>query len=360
MPDKILPVSAPMIALYTHHAHPLSILANYEKSVYWIIANYTNVYINKDYLHEWGDFYFQAPYDCRPAELCPFLHTQKILRDRIPSKKGAFIDFLIECLDRGEYVDAMVDFFHLPMTNDYQKRHWLHDVLVSAYSTERRTFVIADFFKDGLYKKHEISFEDMDSAFLSYHEAMKDDFLKGMLVLYSIRRGVSEDFNASSMIRQMEAYLSAKPLEFWDLFKRDNMPKIDFGIDAYRTISHYLRNCAAGPTIYPVDIRPFSLLQAQKKIMLERIKAFMNADESIRLKLEGLLASYATQCSDYDTLILMLIKYNMTLNIGIVPVIQQRLEAIAESEKRFYGDFIDAAATFPMEFYSNFKVTICE
>lgn len=59
----ILPVSYPMITTYTQHAHLLSVLTHYECAHPWIFSNYIQLFINKDYKHHWGDFYFPLTYE---------------------------------------------------------------------------------------------------------------------------------------------------------------------------------------------------------------------------------------------------------------------------------------------------------
>lgn len=58
-----MPVSYPMITTYTQHAHLLSILTHYECAHPWIFSNYIQLFINKDYKHHWGDFYFPLTYE---------------------------------------------------------------------------------------------------------------------------------------------------------------------------------------------------------------------------------------------------------------------------------------------------------
>ena len=66
--SKRLPVSYPMITTYTQHAHLLSILTHYECAHPWIFSNYIQLFINKDYKHHWGYFYFPLTYELRPSD----------------------------------------------------------------------------------------------------------------------------------------------------------------------------------------------------------------------------------------------------------------------------------------------------
>lgn len=71
--ENKLPVTYPMITTYTQHAHLLSILTSYESNYDWIFSNYIQLFINRDYKHNWGDFYFPLPYTLRPSDSCGWI-----------------------------------------------------------------------------------------------------------------------------------------------------------------------------------------------------------------------------------------------------------------------------------------------
>lgn len=147
---KILPVNYPMITTYTQHAHLLSILTYYEYTKGWIYSNYIQLYMNRDYKHNWGDFYFPFPYELRPSDTCKWILSQKIKRDTV-IKKGSVIDFIIDSINSDNYVHTMLNYYYVPVSVHYKKTHSHHDMLIYGYDLDKKIFHVADFFRYGKY-----------------------------------------------------------------------------------------------------------------------------------------------------------------------------------------------------------------
>lgn len=78
---------------------------------------------------------------------------------------------LIEAIDRKHPVIICIDCFYSSIRADvYQKEHWPHNLLVYGYEKTKKNFYVIEHKNSGsiLYKKQEISFQDVEDAYRGY------------------------------------------------------------------------------------------------------------------------------------------------------------------------------------------------
>lgn len=333
----ILPVQYPFITTYTQHAHLLSILSCYECTYPWIYSNYIQLYINKDYCHDWGDFYFPLPYELRPSDTCKWIHSQKIDRSIAESKWGSIIDFIADFISSDNYVHLMINYFHVPQSMSYQKDNTIHDVLVYGYDLSKETIYFSDFLNSRKYSFEEISFTDFINAFTSYKQRTNDDYLKGIIYLYRFDSECDYEFNINNILNSIKAYLSDAAPEYWDFYNMENKRNIDFGTEVYRSLGNYVRRMVDNGLL--INIRPFYLLYDHKKLMLLRLKflhglkSFTNADNNL-IGMENIE-------KQAKNLVNMTIKYNISGNKALADKILNLLNDIKKGEYEILRQYID-------------------
>lgn len=271
---NVLPVCNPMITTYTQHAHLLSILTNYEQTYQWIFGNYIQLYINKDYKINWGDFYFPATNDTRPSDTCKWLISQKIHRDIVATKWESVIDFIIECIDLNNYVHTMINYFYVPVSDRFNKLHMHHDVFIYGYDLSKEILYVSDFFREGKYSRETISFSDFSLAFSTYNLTKNPDYLNEMIYLYKFNDDYKNiyKFSFDSILNSIKNYLFSSVPEYWDIYdyEGDKCDK-DFGMGIYSTLKNYAKDISNSETSL-FDIRPFYLLYDHKRIMTLRLE----------------------------------------------------------------------------------------
>lgn len=335
---KVLPVNYPMITTYTQHAHLLSILSNYECTYPWIFSNYIQLYINEDYKHNWGDFYFPFPYELRPSDTCKWIFTQKIHRDIVHSKWESIINFIIECINSNNYVHTMINYFYVPLIPYYNKVHFNHDILIFGYDLNEEVLYVSDFFDGGKYSYAKISFSDFSRAFSTYSLAKKRDYLNEMVYLYKFNPKCDYKFNTKNISNSIKAYLYNTIPEYWDSYNRDNREDIVFGMEIYTTLKNYIMrkksSCESD-----IDIRPFYMLYDHKKIMLLRLKYLYEHEYYKNYNSENIIGFTKIE-SQAKNVVTLIIKYNITKNNSILDKVTNTLNIIENNEKNILKQYI--------------------
>ena len=307
---KTLPVTYPMITTYTQHAQLLSILESYEFTKGWIFSNFIQLYMNRDYKHNWGDFYFPLPYELRPSDTCKWILSQKIKRETVVKKWASATDFAVDCINSDNYVHTMLNYYYVPSSVRYKRLNLLHDMLIYGYDLDEKVFYIADFFRNGKYCYEVISFSDFEQAFNTYNIATNHDYLNGLIYLYNVNKNCDYEFSIHNITSSIKAYLDNSIPEYWDKYNRKNSENIVFNREVYNTLINYIT--AKMDDRSEIDIRPFFLLADHKKMMCLRIRYLCE---------QGYFKHNSQNENQLDeierkakTLVTVIIKYNITRN----------------------------------------------
>ncbi|WP_238653920.1 hypothetical protein [Paenibacillus piscarius] len=330
---ELLPVSYPMITTYTQHAHLLSILTHYEHAHPWIFSNYIQLFINKDYKHHWGDFYFPVTYELRPSDACKWISTQKIHRDTVAAKWDSVIHFIIENINANHYIHTMVNYFYVPLSDRYQRLQLHHDIFVYGYDLNREILYVSDFFKNGVYSQAEISFADFSLAFNTNHLTTNHDYLNEMVYLYTFKDQYQDTFSADTLVNSIRNYFTKKTPEYWEMFNYGgDRDKLDFGMQIYTTLFNYVKETSENKS--KLDIRPFHLLYDHKKMMTLRLKFLYDYRHLINLDQEHIDEFTAIELKA-KILVNLAMKYNLTREMSISDRLQALIENIEHDESIF-------------------------
>ncbi|WP_427179991.1 hypothetical protein [Paenibacillus sp. TC-CSREp1] len=331
--SKILPVSYPMITTYTQHAHLLSILTHYECAHPWIFSNYIQLYINKDYKHHWGDFYFPVTYELRPSDSCKWITTQKLHRDTVTTKWDSVIHFIIENINANNYVHTMVNYFYVPLSDRYNKLQLHHDIFVYGYDLDREILYVSDFFKNGVYSQAEISFTDFQLAFDMNHLTTNHDYLREMVYLYTFNEQHQDKFSADTLVNSIRNYFTNKTPEYWEMFNYGgDRHNLDFGMQIYTTLLNYAKETSEQKAT--LDIRPFHLLYDHKKLMTLRLKYLYDNRHLNKLNQEHIDEFTAIELKA-KILVNVAMKYNLTRDTSISESFQTLITNIENEESIF-------------------------
>ena len=325
---NILPVKYPMITTYNQHAHLLSILMNYHFTKSWIYSNYIQLYINRDYKHNWGDFYFPFPYELKPSDTCKWIISQKIKREIAVSKWESITDFIIDNINSHNYIHIMVNYYYVPLSDRYKKQYSLHDMLIYGYDLNKKLFYVADFFMYGKYSYETISFLDFEQAFYTYNQTTNRDYLNGLIYLYSLNENCDYEFSIHNIKNALKAYLHNIMPEYWNKYNYKNSENIVFNREIYTTLKNYVTEKMCEQS--EIDIRPFCLLMDHKKMMNLRIRYL--CDQGF-YKYNNYNECQLNEIENKSKIVVnTLIKYNITRNTTYRDKIITLLNYIDEKE----------------------------
>lgn len=330
---KILPVSYPLITTYSQHAHLLSILTYYDFTYPWIFTNYIQMFINKDYKHNWGDFYFPSAYETRPSDTCQWLVTQKIHRNLVENKWKSVIDFIIEAIDSNNYVHTMLNYYYLPNSERYKILHLHHDIFVYGYDKNRKVLYCSDFFRSGIYSQEEISFSDFTLAFSKYNLTKNPDYLNEMVYLYKFNIDYRNKykFSTDAVMDSIKCYLNNNPQEYWNIFNYENDKKnMDFGMEIYKTLKNYANTLLDSENEF--SIRPYSLLYDHKRIMTLRLEYLFKQGHIEEFGLDN-IKRYSQIETQAKTIVNILVKCSISKNAGLI---DKAIDILNNIEKEEY------------------------
>ncbi|MDR1117384.1 MAG: BtrH N-terminal domain-containing protein [Oscillospiraceae bacterium] len=322
--SKILPIKHPMITVYAHHAHFLSILPYDDATLPWVYNNYINVLRFLD--HKMANFHLPGHDGFAPIEMCKRLSVQKIIRDDITTYFRSFVDFVVYHIEKGNYVISMLDHYCLPPSAHYNQNHFRHDVLIYGYDLEKRVFYTSDFYKDGIYSFEPIPFDCIEKGFSSIYE--DQDYLYDMVYLFKIVLDGEFVVDIDTIARSIRAYMEKTPFDYWSLYKPvPQSDKIIFGAEIYSELEKDLVFIREKANAAEIDIRPFSVLQAHKKINKMRFEYLVK---------KGFLLYDVKELESLETLTAMLInliiKYSIKIDSNIMDKAISVLKEINERD----------------------------
>ncbi|GIQ70587.1 hypothetical protein DUZ99_14450 [Xylanibacillus composti] len=253
---KVLEVFDPPIISYYHHAHYLSMVDTKEQYEGWFLSNFiqlkcfhdlpTNRLSQLDFFHE---TYF-SQYD-------------DFLEDVVRIYPGGVIRFIIDAINRNEYVEAILNDYYIPHSERYLVSNYDHNILVYGYDTSQNIFYTR-FIGKKHYTDYEITFDELETAFLQQKGVPIQAYYFN---LFNYSNGKPQ-FDMKRIIRYLEDYLASS--------YRYKQTQFALGLEVYEYIAKYLVELREKRTYY--DIRPLHLLWEHKAIMLRRIIYLKNIE----------------------------------------------------------------------------------
>ena len=312
---EILAVNtSPPIRGYLRHAFLFSILATRDSYLPWLYGgSYSQLVFDRDPGWMPLDFYTPLGYT-GTSFICPYLDTQWLARSLIDAGYGSVIPFLLDAIDDGYYARLAVDEYEVPGRAAYQRRHFLHALLVFGY--EGSDFHVLGYNAKGEYGSSRISFRQMELAFdggsrgadrapspapgvhapTRLHDKGIRTVELNRLWLVRYNESARYSFDVAASWRMLDDYCAAlaSPHRFASIVSFPNkvyalgqeIPKEErllYGVDVYEGIIWWLGEVSAGRREF--DIIPFHILLEHKAVilqMLEYMEANGYLDQSAR------------------------------------------------------------------------------
>lgn len=315
--SRILPINtSPPIRGYLKHAFLFSILATRDSYLPWLYGgSYSQLVFDRD--PGWMPLDFYAPLGYSgSAFACPYLDAQWFGRSVVDGGYGSVTPFLLDSIDDGYYARLVVDEYGVPGRAAYERRHFLHALLVFGY--EGSDFHILGYNANGVYESSRISFSQMERAFSGgspgpsgsstppapgVHAAARlydkgiqaVDLNRLWLIRYNEEARYRFDVTASWRMLEDYCAAAATPDRFASIISFPNkvyalgqeIPEQEdllYGVDVYEGIEWWLGEVAAARREF--DIIPFHILWEHKAVILQLLE-FMEADGHLDLSVRA-------------------------------------------------------------------------
>lgn len=289
---KELPVQDnPPIKTVNGYGFPLSVIGgNYENYMPWVISNFLNISYHplrflkrvdrlcfrKSAYFFWSFFRFRMKF---------ILHNKTIVA-RLKRE-----------IDKGNYIALFLNEYFIPGKSSYQKRNFIHDKCIYGYNDDLGAFYVLSIADKGMFKKHEISYENMRNAYCYY--AFNHFYFRFRLKDYDFSKTDSRKIK-----KQLRRYLSGRK---------------NYGINCYDLI-----------------IKHFNSLQPDEPVNMLILRMFKEHKEI----LSQLDASFSTVKQQFDALFYWCIKYNLTFDKTILERQTEKLQKLKAEEYRLIETYL--------------------
>lgn len=266
---KLLADENPPIQTVNGYAFPLSVIGGHHQNyVPWLTSNFLNIsYHPLHRLKRIDRLCFRKP----AYFFWPFFRC----RIRFLFHKEEIVSDIKQELDQNHYISLLLNEYFIPGKSNYKKKNFLHDKHIYGYNDDLNVFYVLSIADKGMYKKHEISYENMRDAFCAY--TFNHFFLAFRLKDYNFLKADNKKRK-----KQLRRYLSVRK---------------NYGINCYDLIIRHLETLRPNETVNMLILRMF---KEHKNIL------FLLDDSFLSIK------------QQFDALFYWCIKYNLNFDSSIL------------------------------------------
>lgn len=287
---NLLPVSEPIISIYTKYASMTSILSVHDICHEWIYMNFLELIYIRDLVNK--VFWYELR-ECDPDtvwtsewEMCPYLETTQFKTSSI--EYNGFIDYAIKNINQGKYI--YLDLYAPVINNYHNKFKNNHDLLISGYDTFKGNFICSDYF-DTKFSTQEVSFNEINNSFEKKREKeSRADYN----YLFAYKNVTGKQYTGNDLMIKIEKTINSKSI---CCLEPQDKHKVYFysGIKTYVWILEDLKQ----GYLYYDDVRIFS-------VIVEHVKALNYLVHHFNMEIE----SYASKLTNIaEILVTLSLKY---------------------------------------------------
>lgn len=270
---KHLRLAEPFTKTFPNLTHVLAVIQDIPSAKTWYINNFIQFQINEDASYSnlnanfcFGDF-------INPFIKCPFIKTEIISKRFLDDYQISLYSIITRSIDLGQYLCIPVDWFYLPCSECYQKKHIAHEILISGYDSESKEIEISDFFGNGHYSTERCNIKHLIEAFdlLPPKPCLLENYI---LILNAVEFNYS--FNIELAIELISDYYYGRnsnfkfnPISKYFDFLSDEL--FVFGLNIYDVFLNYIDKAIEGSILF-LDLRSFHLLEQHKVVLAELFK----------------------------------------------------------------------------------------
>jgi hypothetical protein len=253
----------------------------------------------------------------------PWFEYESISHEAINSLNLNLNNLIINYIDRGYYILAIVNDFFIPDRQAYQKFNLKHDILLYRYDFMNKRFDAIGYNKDGTYGHSFVDFDDFEKSFFSIDN--------NDLIFYTLNGFYNHNFSIESTVELLKDYLYSRNTSS-RLKVLDGKRYISdhaFGLDVYYHLKNYFHLLITKQANF--DIRSLHMLYEHKECMISRIK-FLEENGYLKNSSE-FLDGYNKIRDKIKTTKNLQLKYKLTRNNYDIQKIITILDEVAREEK---------------------------
>lgn len=329
MNEKVLPLADPLIKTYQGSAFVLGVLTAEDRTKDICYNNYINLTckneadmhgIEMGFVNEEWEYY-------RVKGITEMdLYHFRIFNET------SLIEFLKERIDQDNYILLYsIDDYYLSYSKSYQMKHDVHDTYIYGYDEEAfwvvayadrtlsRVRVPMQEIVDGLFSE-----ENYGSDFCSFrlsHVAKVEYDLRTIyreLCNYAESRADEKESHKKYGLRVYDGLIN---LVTEEIERCDDAETISGNVDKKQQFDYMVNSV--------FDIRPFRVLWEHKSLMTQRIKR-MSMDMTVG---EEIFCQTEEMERDARTIFMLMVKYCVSGNCGILRRVIELLDEVREKEK---------------------------
>ena len=276
---KTLPIAAPPVYCYLHHAFPLAIMATRDDYLSWFLSHFLQLSCPADLpiesiAHDRAfklDFFIHPLYNIEHPHynqfVSPWLNSTWLDWRLLAASGESPTRFLIDCIDRNLYVELSVDMYFVRGSGAYGHRHIAHEIVVYGYDDDVQMFDTAiGFDRNGAFAAMPIPFAEVARAVTE--SDLRGHYIERGIGLFEYLGDNHSAFDLAWVRTQLADYYHGR-----DTGRRfpaaPSRRRHVFGSEIYRILHQYL-DYLVEQAIRP-DIRPLHLLWEHKKCLRARV-----------------------------------------------------------------------------------------
>lgn len=336
MKEIILPLAEAKVKTYNFEAFPMSILgANGNEYYEWLYSNYIQLNCHKD-IKKTGDI-FLAFYD-NQALKSPYLIKENTKWSTLTKLDINIHKYIEQYINMEYYLYFQVDEFYIPERGAYQKKHYLHDILVYGYNSKKEYYV-AGYNQEGFYISSKVTYNQFENAYNNNFIEKDNNEWADNIYLLKYNQKCHYGFNLSLVGKLIYDYLNS--VNEFEVYKRygESLSDTVYGIEVFDKVIEYLDYLQQGIQPfkeYGIDNRIFRIIQEHKSIMLDRMK-YINENN---IYLEDLIDKYLEVCKLSNTCHLLAIKYRVLPKSSIIERLKNYIVVIRDKDKEILGELL--------------------
>lgn len=343
MEEKKLPLCESPIKVYSNYAYILSVLLNNSDAENWFYSNFIQVkYIRDTESAPLFVFNYSLGNLTKYFYNIPYLEVRSLKRSFLLDVCDDIINFLCKAVEDGYYIMTVVDEFYLPPRRFYNKKHYLHLILINGFNLEKEVFYSAGF-NENKYEESILKFEDVLRAISSMkgnNKDVRDDYC----MIYKLQEKEKIDYlrenynyfpyklNLKLIKRSLQEYLASKCSdEHFDAFYEVS-PNSEYGILYYKAMIEYINKFIEKKYKGDVYIVAFHGMLEHKVVMIQRLKFLQ--DNGYVYEIENVNNMYEDIVTKAEKIRNLLLKYNLTKKISLLTKVNMYLNEMYILERQ--------------------------
>ncbi|REK76010.1 hypothetical protein [Paenibacillus paeoniae] len=288
MAKHVLPIVHPPLYGLLSWAYTLSITSSMPNFNPWFYSNFIQVCCNKNYLEDKQELFFDFfrggnnELNHNPFLLSSTLDTPmlyEIFKDKLHP-------FLIKKIQEGVYPVLFLDEYHISYTTAYHAYPFPHHVLIYGYDEDRQIYHTYGFGKDLLLGYHETTFDELEQAFHSIDNYLKNHAIYDQYnYFFTLLPQFVYSLNIRLIYEQLGEYLrSESSNNDQNRFFSPDKEFLAFGIACYdHLIEHFhILNERPESLVRANPPRQLHLLWEHKKMLRNRV-AYLQKENQLPL-----------------------------------------------------------------------------